>query len=366
SIEPSQELKIQLDAKRTNSGDFREIFRFDTLVNGYRSLTPSRSGTYTISTLTVKTAFEKQTNNVSPAFEQFRQNMAVVEQRINSELSQQGIGSRYDSISQDIMMPAFLAAYTGESASSVSLRPFPVIPLPNWRIDYAGLGKIPALAEIFSSINLTHSYRSAYTIGNYTNSLQYTNNLTLDQDILDYPLATNIDSASGKLVPVYIINQATIAEQFAPFIGVNVRTKKNLNGRIDYKKDRNLSLNFSNAQVTETTNNDVAFDFGWVKPDLKLPFKMQGRIITIENDVTFRMNLTIRDSKSIQRSLDGTNKITNGNRNFQMRPSIGYKLNDDMDLTMYFDRSITDPRIGSVRRATTSFGIQLRFNLAQL
>jgi cell surface protein SprA len=114
----------------------------------------------------------------------------------------------------------------------------------------------------------------------------------------------------------------------------------------------------------------MTLDVGWTKADLKLPFRVQGRTITIQNDVTFRLAMTIRDSKTIQRKLqaeeeDSENQITNGNQNFQIRPSIAYKLNNQLDLTMYFERSTTNPRVGSYRRSTTSFGVQLRFNLAQ-
>jgi cell surface protein SprA len=332
----------------------------------YNSLTPSRAGGYSISTISIRTAFERQENNISPAFESFKENLLTINQRLSDQLLQNGVNGTYDTISQDLLVPAFLAAYTGDDAGSIDLKPFPVIPLPGWRVDYAGLSNIPGLSDIFSSINLTHSYNSSFNINNYTNSLRYQDNITLDNNFLDYPFADITDTLTGNLVPVYIMNQVTIVEQFAPFLGINVRTKSNLNARIDYKQSRNLSLNLSNAQVTETTNDDVSFDFGWTKANLKLPFKRQGRVITIENDVTFRMSMTIRDSRTIQRKLEDEDKVTNGNQNFQFRPSIGYKFNDQLDLTMYFDRSITNPRVGSFKRATTSFGVQLRFSLAQL
>ena len=247
---------------------------------------------------------------------------------------------------------------------------FPRIPIPNWRIDFAGLSKLPGLKDVFSSVNLTHGYRSIFNVNNYTNSLLYTEQMTLDNQLTDYPLASLTDSITGKLVPVYILNQVSILEQFAPLIGINVKTKTNLSASFNYKRDRNLALNLSNAQVTETQNSGVTFDFGWTKADLLLPFKTKGRTITIKNDVTFRMAITFRDSKTVQRKLqleeEGTeNKITNGNKGFQIRPSVAYKLNKQLDLTMYYEKNTTTPRVGSYLRSTTSFGIQLRFNLAQ-
>jgi len=186
----------------------------------------------------------------------------------------------------------------------------------------------------------------------------------LENNIIDYPLATAVDTLTGNLIPVYIINQVTIAEQFTPLFGINVRTKTNFTGRLEFKRDRNLSLNLSNAQVSETLNNEIAFDFGYTKDKLRVPFRSRGRVITIKNDVTFRMNMSIRDARTIQRNLEGENTITNGNKNFQMRPTVSYKLNQQLDLTMYYERTITNPRVGSFLRATTTFGFQLRLNFA--
>ena len=306
----------------------------------------------------------------SPGFEQFKENIEIISGRLSNSLEASGISDRYDTISQDILVPAFLAAYTGENAENAPMSVFPRIPIPNWRVDFAGLSKLPGLKNIFSSVNLTHSYRSIFNINNYTNSLLYRERMTLDNQLKDYPLASLTDSISGKLVPVYILNQVSILEQFAPLIGINVKTKANLNVSFNYKRDRNLALNLSNAQVTETRNSGVTLDFGWTKADLILPFKTKGRTITIKNDVTFRMSITFRDSKTVQRKLkleevETENKITNGNTGFQIRPSLAYKLNKQLDLTMYFEKNTTTPRVGSYLRSTTSFGIQLRFNLAQ-
>ncbi|XOV92005.1 MAG: cell surface protein SprA [Bacteroidota bacterium] len=362
AIEPATDVKISLDAKRTNSANFQEIFRFNDTLNAYSSLTPARSGSYNITFISIKTAFgQNRENNTSLTYNQFAENIDIIQKRLEG-VNQNG---EFNRLSQDVLIPSFLAAYGGENADQSNLSPFPKIPLPNWRLDYTGLSKIPGLSDIFSSVAISHAYRSAFNVNNYTNSLKYQNNITLDNNILDYPEATIIDPQSGTLIPVYIINQVSIAEQFSPLMGINIRTKKNLSTRIEYRKERNLSLNMSNAQITEVSNNDITLDFGLTKEDFKLPFKIQGRTVALENDVTIRVSMTLRDSETIQRKLEGENTVTNGNTNFQLRPSLTYKLNDQLDLTMYFERSVTDPKISSFRTATTAFGTQLRFGLAQ-
>ena len=372
NIEPTADFKIQLDAQRTNNASFQEIFRYDTLdgVSGYKSLTPARKGSYNLSFNTIKTSFDKKgNNNSSEAFDDFTSYIGVVQGRQNAmENANNGV---YDQLSQDVLIPAFIAAYTGQSGTEVSLTPFPKIPLPGWRIDYNGLSKIPALAEVFSSITLSHGYRSAYNVNDYNFNIQeYSNNpdnsfgVTLDNNVLNYPRAT-VPNDSNKLQPIYIISQVTIAEQFAPLLGINIRTKNNITTRLEYKKDRSLSLNMSNAQVTETSSNDFTMDLGLTKDEFKLPFKVKGRTISLDNAITMRVSMTLRDSETIQRKIDGESKITNGNTNFQLRPSMTYKLNKSLDLTMYFERSVNEPKISSFKTATTAFGTQLRFSLAQ-
>ena len=163
-----------------------------------------------------------------------------------------------------------------------------------------------------------------------------------------------------------IINQVTITERFSPLIGLNIRTKSRLTARIEYKIERTLTLNLSNTQVTEVKSKDVGFDFGYTTSNFTLPFRVQGRTVSLKNDLTFRMNFSIRDTRTIQRRIDEGSTVTNGNVNFQLRPNISYVLNQRLNLQMYFERNLNEPKVtNSFKRATTSFGIQIRFSLAQ-
>ncbi|MFK7954274.1 MAG: cell surface protein SprA, partial [Ekhidna sp.] len=368
-VEPFKDVRIQLSWNRGLTNRYQEQFRyFEDNVNnisGFNSFSPNRSGSYSTSFLSIQSAFEGSgPNNSSAAFSQFENNITVIRNRLN-ELNLDTIS--YNSISQDVLIPAFIAAYSGQSANDVELSPFPRIPLPNWRIDYAGLSKIPAIAEIFSSFTISHGYNSTYSVSSFTSSLNFTSETVgLQNDILDYPLAEDDpDDGENRLVPVYVISQIMISEQFVPLIGINLRTVSNISTRMEFRKSRNLGLNMSNAQVTETTNNDVTVDFGYTKTGFKLPWRVRGRTIVLENDVTFRVAASVRDSETIQRKINDTDVITNGNRTFQLRPQMSYKINNQLDMTMYFERNTNNPKVGSFKRKTTSFGVQLRFGLAQ-
>ena len=361
TIEPFRDLKIQLDAKRTNSGDFQEIFRYDSLSNEYNSLTPTRSGSYSVTFFSLNTAFDKDfADNTSPTFILFESYREIIQNRLNSTNS----AGEYGINSQDVLIPAFIAAYGGQNPNSVSLTPFPKTPLPNWRVDYAGLSNIPAFKDLVSSINITHSYSSTFRINNYTNSLLYDNALELNNDVTNYPQAS-LSNDQG-LIPVYILNEVTIAERFSPLIGVSVRTKSRSSIKVEWKKERNLALNLSNSQITELRSSDISFDFGMTKKDWKIPFKVKGRVATIKNDVQLRVTFTVRDTKTVQRKIDDVTTVTAGNINYQFRPTLSYVANEKLNITMYFERNINQPRVSnSFNRATTAFGVQMRFSLAQ-
>lgn len=370
SLEPSADLKIQLDVKKTANASFQEIFRFDPTNKDefgnadprFVELSPSRTGSYKISALTINTAFKNNSSTNSTVFQQFEKNIEVIRDRFNLVT-----GRSFESQSQDVLIPAFIAAYSGKSADRVNLSPFPNIPIPNWRVDFSGLNKIKAISDIFQSITLNHAYSSSYSVVNYTNSLEY-RDVAINVPVEDYNKGTfgTQTNSEGKLVPVYVISQVMISEQFAPLVGVNVRTKSKLNFKFEYKTKRDLSLNISNAQITELNSKDWSVEFGFTKNNMKLPIKDQGRVITLKNDVTFRMNVSVSDNRTIQRKIQEINTITNGNINFQLRPNISYVVNQKLTIQAYFERNVNDPLVtNSYRRVTTRAGTKILFNLAQ-
>jgi len=361
SLQPFEFLRIQIDAKRSHSENFQEIFRYNDLNDSYVSLTPSRGGDFSISYILIKTAFVKDDNkNNSKVFENFEENREIIRSRLNAINS---LGE-YNLNSQDVLIPAFISAYSDADPNEISLNPFVKIPLPNWRIDFSGLSKIKFLSDIFSSINISHSYQSLYSIGNYINSLYYDSDLDFSNSFSDYPLASK--QSNNGLIPFYIIGQVNILERFSPLIGINIRTKTNLNARVEYRIERNLTLNLSNSQISEIKNSDISFDFAFSKSKLKLPLKFRGETIILDNDLQFRMNLILRDTKTIQRKIGGENILTNGNYNFQFRPNINYSVNDKLNVMVYYENTINKPSVAnSFPRYASSFGAKLRVNLSQ-
>jgi len=362
-IEPLRDFRITLEVKKRETGEYSEIFRRESPGSeNYTSINPNRMGAYSISYNLIRTVSARDdSQNNSPLFRNFENYRQIIQSRLETT----NPGGAYNINGQDVLIPSFLAAYSGQDPTNISLNPFPSIPLPNWRLDYRGLSKLPALQEYFSSINLTHNYTSGYDASNFSNSLLYQDGLALYNRLQQIPAASLTDEF-GSYIPIFILNDVVVWERFAPLIGVDLLTKDRMNISFEYNTERNIGLNFSNAQVTERMSQDFRFDLGYTKAGVKVPFKIQGRQEVLSNDLTFRLSTRIVDTQTIQRKIEEINTLTDGNLNVQLRPSIGYVVNQKLNVQFYFDRTINDPKVSTAfRRSSTAFGGQLTFNLSQ-
>lgn len=361
-IEPLPDFRVQIDFRKMQMSGYQEIFRFDTLRQDFVSLTPNRSGSYSISFNAMSTFFVPSgPDNTSPTFESFEDYRSIIRERLLAINSGDGT---YNLNSQDVLIPAFIAAYTGQDPRDSELNPFPRMPMPNWRVDYAGLAKNESLGKIFQSINISHGYSSSYDVMGFSNSLAYTDRISLDNDLRDFNLGNAVNE-DGEFIPTYIIDQVMISERFSPLIGVDVRTKSRITAKAEYRMERNLALQMSNSQIAEMTSNDLVLGFGVTRPEFKFPFRWAGRTIRLKNEITFRVDFSIRDTQTIQRRIDEVSTVTAGNINYQLRPNVQYMASQRLQVMLYFERAINEPRISSsFPRNTTAIGTQIRFNLA--
>ncbi len=365
-LEPAKDLNVQLDFNRVINDNYQENFRYVESLDRFDNLTPSRSGNYVLSYSIINTAFTKSTEDDAPIFEQFRENREIIRQRLEQANPNDSEGAFYLLNQQDVLIPAFLAAYRGKSANEVDLNPFPQIPLPNWRVDYKGLSNIKAIKEVFPSVTLSHSYVSTFNVSNYVNNTTYDNEglINLNNSITNYPFPSE-PADSGYYLPVYNIGQVLISEKFSPLIGVNLRTKGRLTAKVEYRKERNLALSTSTSQLTDQRSNDFVLDIGFTDPSFKLPFKVKGRVVSLKNDLTMQLSVTVRDTETIQRSVgDGDSETVDGNLNFQLRPTVNYTVNERLNLNLYYQRNFNEPKLtNSFPTTNTAFGVQIRFGL---
>ena len=117
--------------------------------------------------------------------------------------------------SADVMVPAFLDAYTGSSSLDI----FPSIfkMLPNWSINYKGLSNLPWVRDHFKSVNLTHAYKSIYAVGSYHSYSSWVECMGTGG------LGFIQNTTSGGYIPnsLFDVSTVSINESFSPLIGIN-------------------------------------------------------------------------------------------------------------------------------------------------
>ncbi len=381
-IEPIRDLIIDLNIDKTYSKEYTELFK-DTTVGGGGKFThnnPLASGGFSVSYISLNTLFNKfSPNEVSETFREFENNRIIVARRLaasnpywNGGFNADGFPTGYGRYQQDVLIPAFIAAYSGKSANNVALikqtnpniktNPFSGIkPMPNWRLTYNGLSRIPALAKIFSNITLTHGYSGTLSMNSFTSALLYT-------DPFGYGAPYFIDTVSGNYVPYFLVPNITMQEQFGPLFGIDVTTNSQWNIKFEYRKSRQLSLSLVDYQLSEVIGTEWTIGTSWRKRGFSLPFKLPFmKDKKLENDINFRLDLGFRDDAQSNSRLDQANAYsTGGQKVITIQPSIDYILNNRVNIKLFFDQRRVIPYIStSPPITTTRGGLQIRVSLAQ-
>ncbi|HRO43157.1 MAG TPA: cell surface protein SprA [Flavipsychrobacter sp.] len=377
TVEPLPDFRVDLTWQQTFSKSYSELHK-DTGA-GFQHLSPYESGAFNITTIALKTMFQASGPGQGP-FQQFLDNRATISRRLGSsnpytggvlDPNDQNYYKGYTKYSQDVLVPAFIAAYTGKSAENVALidygksqsvkhNPFKFyFPLPNWRVTYNGLSKIPFIQERISNLVLNHSYDSRMSMNSFSSSLYF-----LDAFNLGYP--SFIDSNSGNYIPYFQVPNITITESFSPLIGIDAQFRNNLTLRFEYRKSRTASLSLIDYQVSETKSTDYTFGLGYRVKGLTLPFEILG-VRRLKNDLNMKMDVSLRDDRTSNNYLAQQVDITTrGQRVITISPSIDYIVNERLTLRLFYDRRQSIPYVSSSFPITTTrAGLTLRFIFAQ-
>lgn len=372
TLEPFKNFRMVIDARLTRQDAYQEFYRWDSTANNYTSQSPFRNGQFSMSFWSFKTAFTKMhRDNSSPVFDKFRsyreKMIEVLAARNEAERGKGDASGVYTETSQDVLIAAFFAAYTGRGIgdeSKIKTNPFLKIPMPNWDLNYSGLAQLPGFKRLFSSFTIRHKYYSNYSVGNFTSSLGVLEKY-VNLSAMGYFLSKNANEL-GQFTPVLNMSTITMSERFEPLVGVDFMTLGKVTARVEYNRRRNVALSISNAQLAELFDQDITVNIGFTKNNVPLPFKINGVKKKLKNDLTAQIGMTFRDTRSIQRKFDGEIIPVAGNINFQLRPTVNYMINNRLSLQFYFDKTFNDPLVSnSFYRASTSGGVQIKFNLAE-
>ena len=397
TLEPVNNLKIDLNASRTQT-------TAKSIQYMYQGNPTTQSGSFTMTTLSLGSAFEGMGDAAngyhSATFEKFVRSLDGYRDRVEAQY----VGQQYpaalgggkfdpakgavDKYSGDVMIPAFLNAYTG--MGSVGLNIFPTLAslLPNWTVRYSGLSQLPWFRDLFKSVNINHSYKSIYSVGAYQS---YSTWLALNGD-----LGFVQDAATGSPIPssMFNVSMVSINESFSPLLGLSVTTLNNLTAEIKYNQTRQLSLSMTSVQVNEAISKDWVLGFGYKINNFdlfgprgrkKLKSKKQGDGQQqgsqnsqsnrgqaarggVNRDLNLRLDLSFRKQAAITRDIATmTSSASSGNSAFKLSFSADYTLSRLVTMSFYYDMQTNTPLLSSSSYPTTThdFGFNVKLSLTR-
>lgn len=368
SLEPFSGFRVDLTATRTMTESISEFFRWNNAIDAAETFNRTKNGNFSISTVLIGTSFSSiNADKSSPVFQQFRDNRIIIADRLAADypdvlaiddttLFPEGYGPTQT----DVLIPAFLAAYQGTDAKTIDLTYFPVIPLPNWRVTYDGLSKLKFLKKLFKSITLGHGYRGTYSVSSFTTNLLYRSYDGSNPK----PRATD---ANGDFIPELQVTNITVTEQFSPLFSIDMQWNNSLLTRFEFKKSRNLSMNFSNTQLTEVLSEEYVFGAGYTIKNVKFPIKFGKFTKRIVSDLKLQFDVAIRDNVTyIRKMVEGIDQATAGQQLISIKFNADYVISERISLRLFYDGTLNNPKVSSsFPTQNHAAGLSLRFTLAQ-
>ncbi len=402
-VEPIRNLKIDLNAAHTQTKAKSTLYQYANQT--------TQSGTFSMTTISIKSAFEGMgdANNGfhSPSFEKFcgllGQYRTRVENQYAGTVYPTGSGDLtghyfdpknggVDQYSADVMVPAFLKAYTGYSGLNI----FPALMkmLPNWTVKYSGLTQLSWFSERFKSFNINHGYKSIYAVGSYSSYSTYL-------EYMGDQIGFITDSQTGTVKPNSMFNVSTVSinEAFSPLLGIDFTLPNNMTVKAEYRTTRVLSLSMTSVQINETLSKDWVIGFGYKINDFRF-FNSRARLAAknktrksgdgdgndnnanakknsssvtnkskgFAHDLNLRLDISYRQQASITRDIATvTSTATSGNNAFKLAFAADYSLSKLLTMSFYYDRQSNNPLLSSSSYPTVTqdFGISMKFSLTR-
>ncbi|TXE06368.1 cell surface protein SprA [Seonamhaeicola algicola] len=379
SLEPVKDLKIDLVGNRTYYENYTENFRVNNIGGNfqYQSLTPNTFGNYNISTVLIKTAFSASDEVTSETFNTFRANRLEIAERLAEKFYGPGVAYGRDTDgyplgfgknNQKVLLPAFLAAYSGQDASKVKTSAFRDVPIPNWDLKYSGFMKFKWFKKHFKRFSLTHGYRSAYTINQFNTNLNLNTNPNDNQaPIPGVTYASQPQQAldqSGNYKNERLFGGVNLTESFSPLARIDFEMKNSVKVLLEIAKDRMLSLSFDNNLLTEVQGNEYTLGLGYRIKDLRIKSNLAGPKKRVVSDLNMKADISVRDNKTIIRYLDlENNQVTSGQTIWALKYTADYAFSKNLTGIFYFDYAFSEYAISTAFPQTTiRSGLTIRYN----
>jgi cell surface protein SprA len=266
----------------------------------------------------------------------------------------------YSNTHQDVMLPAFLAAYAGGKADNIGLDPFLKIPLPNWTIRYKGLSNVSFLKQYVRSAMINHAYQSTYAVSNFKSNANY----NFDQEDEMGNSFARYD-ANNLFIPKYEIGSVTLEERFNPLIGIDISWVNMMSTKLEYRRTRLITLAFANSQISEAYKKEWVIGFGYKFAQLPFNIKTASGVTRTKSDLDLRVDFVINDDKTILREIEELyNEISAGQRSYSIKSTADYQISQRFKVRLYYNHNITNPLIStSYRTSNIKFGVTVSMGL---
>lgn len=369
------DFKIDLNADRTYANSFSE--QYDVTDGMYNPRSPYNFGNFQITTILIKTAFSASDIDQSAAFDQFRENRLIVANRLAEAREGAGFG-RYNVVGQDpnagsdfsnanegypigygknsqaVLLPAFIAAYSGQDAGKTKTGLFRDVPLPNWNVKYTGLMRYKYFKDRFKRFSLQHRYQASYNVNSFRSNFEYDNN----------PNGRD-NNGVGNYYNKYIIGNVNLTEQFSPLIRIDFEMKNSIKVLAEMKKDRTLNLSFDNNLLTEVKGNEYIIGLGYRIKNVVINSSLADNPTnTIKSDINLKADLSFRKNKTIVRYLDyDNNQLGGGQDIWTAKLTADYSFSKNLTAIFYYDHSFSKAVISTTYPITNiRTGFTLRYN----
>lgn len=366
TAQPVKELTIDLIATRQFENRYEESFRIDEIGTNdylYNNLLGNDFGNFSISTAMLGTVFNKSDEFTSETFETFKQNRITIANRLLEDRGQtagptdaDGFPQQYGKTNQEVLLPAFFAAYTGQGVDRVNLDAFRDIPIPNWTVKYTGLMNNKWFKKNFKRFSINHGYRAGYSINSFQTNLEKV------QLINEGLPAVNAETLN--ILPDKIISNVVLTDEFNPLVKVDFEMKNSMSVIGEIRTSRTLSLSFDNSLLTEINGKDYTVGIGYRFKDVQMVTNIGGEKTRLKGDLNIKLDATLRDNITFIRNLDlENNQITSGQNLLNVKFGVDYALNKNVNALFFYDHSFSQFAVSTAFPQTTiNTGFTIRYN----
>ena len=218
----------------------------------------------------------------------------------------------------------------------------------NWRVVYTGLIDFAFMKKVFKSISVNHNYICKYNIGSFASNLKY---------------AEDARDLQDNWMSLFDVNLVSINEQFNPLISMDMVWANNLTTHWDINRRRDVSLSLVNAQLSETSGNEIVLGLGYRFGNLPIFLKSKQ----LNNDINVQFDFSIlKNNTIIRRITENVDQLTAGEKVMSIKVSADYTFNNRLNLRLFYDRKVDTPYLSlSYPTTNTNFGLSIRYTLMQ-